>query len=71
MLHKVIFILHQVLFDVGKKILLLRPMKFDVASTEFGCWYYLFFFNVALNEFAFGDYVIFMLQPVNFDVAIT
>jgi hypothetical protein len=30
-----------------------------------------FFFNVALNEFAFGDYVIFMLQPVNFDVAIT
>jgi len=31
----------------------------------------IFFFNVALSNFACGDYIIFMLQSIKFDVAIT
>ena len=52
-----------------KENLLLNSMNFDVASTDFGYWY--FFFNVALSNFACGDYIIFMLQSIKFDVAIT
>jgi len=48
---------------------LLRPMISYVAFTEFGYCY--FFSNVALSKFACGYYVVSMLRPVRFDVAIT